>query len=175
MRHHLPPLLALALLLPSPVPGQESRPFDYWQWNREVVQRGVQAVLMCNGLFTSHRTLEQVFAQELAYVAAPIGTPEGGDYQVDRERRAVAVGAPGTVPTMRAAFREGIGCVILSPEQTFEDIGSLPVQTVPPPPAFHHSPVHVSAARSSASDSKGSEGSPGTVKVRQASSPVIAS
>ncbi len=38
--------------------------------------------------------------------------------------------------------------------------GSL---TVPPPPAFHHSPDHVAAAAASASDSKGRDGSPGTV------------
>ena len=127
-------LLLLTLLLPGHALGQQEETFDYWQWNRDLVQRGVQAILMCNGLFTSNRSLEQVFHQELAYLVDPIGTPRGGDYVVDRERRAVAVGSPGTVPTMRAAFREGIGCVILSPEQTFEDIGSLPVQTVPPPP-----------------------------------------
>ncbi len=124
--------LLVALLLPTPTRGQQAETFDYWQWNRELVQRGVQAVLMCNGLFTSNRSLEQVFDQELAYVSNPIGTPRGGDYVVDRELRAVAVGAPGDVPTMRAAFREGIGCVVLSPDQTFEDIETLPVQTLPP-------------------------------------------
>jgi CubicO group peptidase (beta-lactamase class C family) len=35
---------------------------------------------------------------------------------------------------MRAAFREGIGCVIMAPDQTFEDIDSLPVLEMPPPP-----------------------------------------
>ena len=34
---------------------------------------------------------------------------------------------------------------------------------VPPPPATHHSPFHVSAAISIASDSKPSAGLPGTV------------
>lgn len=131
--------LLAALLLPSPAVAQQAvaqqeETFDYWQWNRDLVQRGVQAILMCNGLFTSNRTLEQVFQQELAYLVDPIGTPRGGDYMVDRERRAVAVGAPGAVPTMRAAFREGIGCVILSPDQTFQEIESLPVQTLPRPP-----------------------------------------
>jgi CubicO group peptidase (beta-lactamase class C family) len=114
--------------------GQQER-YDYWKFNRELIRRGQQAVLMCNGLFTGNRTLEQVFAQELAFFSgAAIGTPQGGDYVVDRERRAVAVGAEGYVPVMRAAFREGIGCVVLAPDQTFDDIDGLPELTLPPPP-----------------------------------------
>jgi CubicO group peptidase (beta-lactamase class C family) len=35
---------------------------------------------------------------------------------------------------MRAAFREGIGCVILAPDQTFEDIERLPILKLPYPP-----------------------------------------
>ena len=46
----------------------------------------------------------------------------------------MAIGAEGYVPTMRAAFREGIGCVILAPDQTFDDIDSLPILDLPPPP-----------------------------------------
>lgn len=126
-------LVLLALFLPGPAGAQQEENFDYWRWNRDLVQRGVQAVLMCNGLFTSHRTLEQVFDQELAYLVDPIGTPRGGDYLVDGERRAVAVGAPGAVPTMRAAFREGIGCVVLAPDQTLDDIDDLPLQEMLPP------------------------------------------
>src|SRR5262249_12089817 len=74
-----------------------------------------------------------IYAQELKYLEAPIGTPRGGDYQIDATRRAVAVGAPGYVPVMRAAFREGIGCVVMAPDQTFEDIDSLPSLDLPPP------------------------------------------
>ena len=33
---------------------------------------------------------------------------------------------------MRAAYREGIGCVILAPDQTFEDIDGLPIQSLSP-------------------------------------------
>jgi CubicO group peptidase (beta-lactamase class C family) len=65
-------------------------------------------------------------------VSEPVGSARGGDYVVDRERRAVAVGAADGVPVMRAAFREGIGCVVLAPNQTLEDIDDLPVQTLPP-------------------------------------------
>ena len=97
-----------------------------------MVQHGVQAILMCNGLFTSNRTLDQVFDQELAYLNQPVGTSKGGDYKIDWERKAVAIGTPGGIPTMRAVFREGLGCVILAPDQTFEDIESLPILDTPP-------------------------------------------
>jgi len=112
--------------------AQQREQYDYWQFNREIIRRGQQALLMCNGLFTSHRTLEQVFAQELAYLQKPIGTAQGGDYVVDRTRRAVAVGKDDTAPTMRAAFRKGLGCVVLAPDQTFDDIDSLPILEMPP-------------------------------------------
>ncbi len=125
-------LLTLALLTPTVSFAQQQDSYDYWSFNRDMVQRGVQAILMCNGLFTSNRTLEQVFDQELAYVREPEGTVKGGDYLVDRERRAVAIGAADGRPVMRAAYREGIGCVILAPDQTFEDIDGLPIQSLSP-------------------------------------------
>ncbi|HSC27694.1 MAG TPA: serine hydrolase [Vicinamibacterales bacterium] len=132
---HIAPVLALALLLPMPGHAWQRDAYDYWRVQRDMIQRGQQALMMCNGLFTSNRTLEQVFAQELAYLRQPIGTPQGGDYVVDRARRAVAVGAPGSaVPVMRATFREGLGCVVLSPDQALEDVDSLPVLTLAPPP-----------------------------------------
>lgn len=114
--------------------AQQQDTYDYRQFNREVVWRGVQALFMCNGLFTSNRTLRQVFDQELAYIEEPIGTADSGDYIVDRARRAVAVGTEGYVPVMRAAFREGVGCVIMPPDQTFDDIDALPAIDTPPPP-----------------------------------------
>jgi len=97
-----------------------------------MIQHGQQAIFMCNGLFTSHRTLEQVFAQELAYLRHPVGTPDSGDYVIDWERKTVAIGAPGGTPTMRAAFRKGLGCVIMAPDQTFEDLDSLPILEMAP-------------------------------------------
>jgi len=138
-------LIAVTVLLSPAVAAQRGRGaqdesaqqerYDYWKFNRELIRRGQQAILMCNGLFTSNRTLEQVFAQELAFFSGnAIGTPRGGDYVIDRERRAVAIGADGYVPVMRAAFRQGIGCVIMAPDQTFADIDSLPVLETPPLP-----------------------------------------
>jgi CubicO group peptidase (beta-lactamase class C family) len=125
----------VSLLLLGPAFGQprQQERFDYFAANREMIRNGVQAVLMCNGLFTSQRTLEQVFAQELAYLPDAVGTADGGDYVVDRDRRAVAVGGGGSGPVMRAAFREGIGAVVMAPDQTFDDIDALP--ELPRPPA----------------------------------------
>ena len=93
------------------ITGQEET-YDYWKFNREMIRRGQQAILMCKGLFTSNRSLEQVFEKELSYLSEPIGTPTGGDYSVDWGRKAVAIGSENYVPTMRAVFRKGIGCVI---------------------------------------------------------------
>jgi CubicO group peptidase (beta-lactamase class C family) len=107
--------------------------YDYFSANRTMIRNGVQAVLMCNGLFTSQRTIEQVFAQELAYLRQPVGTAAGGEYVIDNELRAVAIGGPQSGTVIRAAFREGIGCVVMAPDQTFDDIDSLPKLDLPYP------------------------------------------
>ena len=122
---------ALSAAIGAAQPGDT---YDYWRHQRRMVRQGQQALLMCNGLFTSHRTLDQVFAQELAFLPEPVGTPAGGDYEVDRARRAVTVDAGHGAPAMRAAFRDGLGCVMLAPDQTLDDVDELPVLTLPPPP-----------------------------------------
>ena len=128
-------LLSAVLLFTSmPSGAQQEATYDYWQTNRTMVRYGQQAIFMCNGLFTSNRTLDRVFAQELAFLPNPIGTPRGGEYVVDRERQTVAIGNGESAPIMRAAFREGLGCVIMAPDQTFEDLDSLPELTMAPPP-----------------------------------------
>ena len=131
------PCLALAasiLLTALSAAAQQDETYDYWQPQRQMVRQGQQAIFMCNGLFTSNRTIEQVFAQELAYLPEPVGTAEGGDYEVDRERKAVTIGSGHGVPKMRAAFREGIGCIVMAPDQTLADINDLPAIDLPPPP-----------------------------------------
>ncbi len=125
--------LLLSVLLPLAVSAQEES-YDYWSHNREMIQRGVHAILMCNGLFTSERSVEQVFDQELKYTRYGEGAAREGEYEVDWDRKAVAIGLPGEVPSMRAAFREGIGCVSMAPDQTFADIDELPVIDMPPVP-----------------------------------------
>lgn len=126
--------LAFVAVMPFALSAQQEEAYDYWRPQREMISHGQQAILMCNGLFTGERTLERVFDQELAFLPQPVGTTQGGDYVVDWDREAVAIGASGGTPIMRAAFREGIGCVILSPDQTFEDIDDLPELTMAPPP-----------------------------------------
>lgn len=126
--------LAFSLLLAACLQGiAEADQYDYFETNRETIRRGVQAVLLCNGLFTSERTLDQVFAQELSYLENPVGTAEGGNYAVTDELKAVAIGTPVNPPVMRAAFREGLGCVVMAPDQTWDDIGGLPKLELPPP------------------------------------------
>ena len=49
--------------------------------------------------------------------------------QIDSGRKTVVVGT-GTgdlVPPMRAAHRDGIGCVVLAPDQSFADVDKLPL------------------------------------------------
>jgi len=123
-----------ALAFSGSASSQQDETYDYWRFNRDIIRRGQQAIFMCNGLFTSNRTLAQVFTQELAFLQPPIGTPDGGDYVIDRALKTVAIGSPEQVPTMRAAFREGLGCVIMAPDQTFEDVGGLPILRMPPLP-----------------------------------------
>jgi CubicO group peptidase (beta-lactamase class C family) len=120
--------------------AQQTDSYDYFAPNRQMVRNGVQAVLLCNGLFTSNRSLKEVFRHELAYLdnerfGGIVGTPEGGEYVVDTGLRAVAIGGPGAGPVIRAAFREGIGCVVMAPDQTFADIDSLPKLEMPYPAA----------------------------------------
>jgi CubicO group peptidase (beta-lactamase class C family) len=134
MKRTIAALILFLIFSHSDLPAQQRETYDYWGPQREMIRRGQQAIFMCNGLFTSNRTLEQVFAQELAYLGEPIGIPAGGDYIVDRERRAVAIGAGSGAPIIRAAYREGLGCVVLAPNQTFDDIEELPVLEMPPPP-----------------------------------------
>jgi CubicO group peptidase (beta-lactamase class C family) len=130
-------LVCLQLSVVPGVQADEEEAFDYFAANRQMIRNGVQAVLTCNGLFTSHRSLEQVFDQELAYMVrfgGRVGTADGGAYAVDQPNRAVAVGGQGQGPVMTAALREGIGCVIMAPDQDIADIDSLPVFDWPPPP-----------------------------------------
>lgn len=120
------PLLALTLTCPAL--GEN---YDYFAANRTLIRNGVQAVLMCNGLFTSQRTIGQVFAQELAYLKHPIGSAQGGNYQVRTDIKAVSVGGGVDGPAIKAAFRVGIGCVVMAPDQQFSDIPELPLLKAP--------------------------------------------
>lgn len=95
------------------------------------VDAGMQALLTCNGLFVSDRTLEQLYEAELKFDLMQLAPPDAVD--IDRERKTVAVNenGKGTGPTMRAAYREGLGCVVMGPEQTFADLDKLPTLKMP--------------------------------------------
>jgi CubicO group peptidase (beta-lactamase class C family) len=125
-------LLVLPLSL-SQALAQQSSEYDYFQANRIMIRNGAQALITCNGVFTSNRSLEQIFDQELAIVGETVGSARGGDYVVDSTGQTVAVGGDDSGPVMRAAFREGVGCVLMSPDQSFDDIDSLPTLDLPYP------------------------------------------
>ena len=130
-----PASLLLAALFYCSAPGAgESLSFDYFQANRAMIRNGVQAVLMCNGLFTSQRSLQQVFTQELAYLVkfdGAVGSVSGGAYQIDQALQAVTVGGGDYGTEIRAAFRPGLGCVVMAPDQRLQDIDSLPQLELP--------------------------------------------
>ncbi len=102
------------------------RPFDDFAGNRATIGAGVQAVLTCNGLFTSNRPLDLVRTQELAYLTGPRFDPPTDRFTVDTTRQAVSVRVRGSRRSVSAAFREGVGCIVLGPDQTLDDIDDLP-------------------------------------------------
>src|SRR5262245_34532815 len=116
----MPRFISKRLLLGSVVLGlfvtgshaQQADRYNY-QWPTEVlINAGTQALLMCNGLFVSNRSLDQIYEAELKLNMMPALPPN--KVTIDRERKAVAVGelGNGRVPVMRAAYREGLGCVV---------------------------------------------------------------
>lgn len=123
-------LLAWPWALASAAESPEGH--DYFQHNRQLVRNGVQAVLTCNGLYTSHRELEQVREQELAYLVRFENDTQAGEMTVHRDRLAVSVTSPGH-PALTAAFRAGIGCVVMAPDAALAEIDALPALDLPPP------------------------------------------
>ena len=106
-----------------------------WRAAQEAsVLNGVQAVLMCNGLFTSGRSLTQVYDQELKYLSPPrfrsaLGDASGGPYRVDQANRSVIVGTDNPEQQVAAVYQPGFGCIVLAPGElpTAEVVAELPV------------------------------------------------
>jgi CubicO group peptidase (beta-lactamase class C family) len=96
--------------------------------NRLMIRNGVQAMLICNGLFTSHRTLDQVYEQELAYLGDRVLPRNSKHYSIDEKRRLVRVGGADSGIMIRAVFRPGFGCIVMAPDQLEEDIDLLPLR-----------------------------------------------
>jgi len=102
------------------------------RYDQYLVDAGMQALLTCNGLFVSERTLDQLYAAELKLEGLLLA--DRGDVTIDRERKTVAVPVPGRpARSMRAAYRNALGCVVLGPDQTFADVDMLPHLEMPAP------------------------------------------
>ena len=126
----------------------------YHEHSQLIVNRGKQAFMLCNGLFVSGRTVEQIYAEELKLGLMPILPLENvsidielksvtvgtGDHRTSASGEATFTGLNGAgvgdpeVPVMRAVYREGLGCMTLSPAQTLDDIDELPELTMAPLP-----------------------------------------
>lgn len=108
--------------------------FDYFAGSRQIIRNGVQAVLTCNGLFTSHRRLDQVVDQELAYLSERVfGSLGKAAFEVHTDAGAVTVGGGEDGEAITAAFRDGIGCVVMAPGAGLSEIDELPELTLPYP------------------------------------------
>jgi CubicO group peptidase (beta-lactamase class C family) len=138
MIKRLAPLVVLVVLTAA-IAGpraQAQAPFDYHRVTGEIVWRGTQALKLCNGLFVSGRTVDQIYGQEFAGMGTPMPRQR---IDIDRGLKVVAIGigdsgaASDPVPVMRSAFREGIGCVVMAPDQTVADIDKLPFVRMPAP------------------------------------------
>ena len=104
-----------------------SAQYDYFDHNRQLIRNGVQAVLSCNGLFTSRRTIDQVFSDELAYLGERvIGTTSGGNFTVNRDARWVGVGGGNDGDRVHVVFRDGIGCIVVPPDWDMSATDELP-------------------------------------------------
>ena len=127
-------LFSIVILILSAVAGngqQTATRYNYHESTQALIDAGMQALFVCNGLFVSNRTLDQLYAAELKLDLMPLAPPD--EIKIDRERKTVAVGesGKGPAPVMRAAHREGLGCVLMGPEQTFADIDRLPILHMP--------------------------------------------
>jgi CubicO group peptidase (beta-lactamase class C family) len=126
-------VVVIFILLTLALSGQQTATrYDYNHANRAVVDAGMQALFICNGLFVSNRTMDQLYAAELKMDLMPLAPDQ---IKIDHQLKTVAVGEVGKspAPVMRAVYREGLGCVLLGPEQTFAIVDSLPILKMPPP------------------------------------------
>jgi CubicO group peptidase (beta-lactamase class C family) len=120
---------SFAILLSAVPAGAE---YNYHRPTELLVTLGTQAFMICNGRFTSNRPLDTIYEQELKLDRMPVVPPK--EVVIDETRKTVAVGVGGNfpAPVMRAAYREGLGCIVLAPDQDFDDVDSLPKLTLPP-------------------------------------------
>jgi CubicO group peptidase (beta-lactamase class C family) len=127
-------IVLFTILFVHPAFPQQAGNYDYHQNARLLISYGTQALMICNGLFVSNRSLEQIYEQELKLNRMPVLPPSM--VRIDKARKMVTVGGGGNspFPAMRAVYREGLGSIILSPDQTGDDIDKLPILEMPPLP-----------------------------------------
>ena len=68
-------LLVIVVLVLSTLSGngqQTSTRYDYHQSTEALINSGMQALFICNGLFVSNRTLEQLYGAELKFDLMPL-------------------------------------------------------------------------------------------------------
>ena len=140
--HGFMALTAALVATATAAPLSAQSGYDYHQFTTELVWRGNQALTLCNGLWVSNRAPDDVYREELGSLlyghrggmrpSAPLPLDR---VAIDYEERTVAVGIGlgEAAPVMRAAFREGVGCVVMAPDQTFDDVGALPELRLAPP------------------------------------------
>ena len=90
-------LVLLPLTLgPAAVHAQQTASYDYHQPTEMMVNYGRQALMICNGLFVSNRSLDLIYEQELKLNRMPVLPPSM--VTIDKERQAVVVGGGGNSP-----------------------------------------------------------------------------
>jgi len=130
------PLLGALLCVPlfaDPALAQQARDnFDYHSSTSELLGRGTQALTLCSGVFISNRSVDQIYAVEFTGLGAGELTPRS-QVQIDDRLKVVTVGGgeDERSPAMRAAYREGVGCVVMAPHQGPDQIQELPEVRMP--------------------------------------------
>src|SRR5207247_6784125 len=96
-------VIGIVILVLSAAAGkgqQTSTRYNYHESNEALINAGMQALFICNGLFVSNRTMDQLYAAELKMDLMPLAPPD--EIKIDREGKTVAVGESGKSqgPTM---------------------------------------------------------------------------
>jgi CubicO group peptidase (beta-lactamase class C family) len=93
---------------------------------------GLKAGHMCSAVFVAGRSPEAVLRDELAGLHPRLRlVPEA---LVDRRSRSVAVPLALGLMTRRASYREDLGCTVLPPGWSSEELAALPGAEIPHPP-----------------------------------------
>ena len=126
----------LLLAFSLPLGAQTFYDYSIHQPTRELMAGGAQALLICNGIFVSDRTLDEIYHLELQQRWSTGAVPRSA-VEIDHDRKAVTVGAGSRandpIPAMRSAYLGGAGCVAMAPDQGYDNIDALP-RTSPAPP-----------------------------------------